>query len=107
LSKRNHGGYTGVSVLPITHTPPAQPAFALQIPFVTKRRLGLYGERSWIVFSESNRFVWPGPVIRTTPGKDVSTAAYGILPPTLFDVLNARNMAAIKAHQSKVVPRAE
>lgn len=43
-----------VRVLPITHTPPSDPADAVKIPPATKRRLGLDDERSWIVLTESN-----------------------------------------------------
>jgi hypothetical protein len=50
-----------VRVLPITHTPPVDPADAIEIPAAVKLRLRLDGERSWIVLTESNRFAWPGP----------------------------------------------
>jgi hypothetical protein len=53
-----------VRVLPITHTPPSDPADAIEIPAAVKLRLRLDGERSWIVVTESNRFAWPGPDIR-------------------------------------------
>lgn len=49
-----------VRVLPVTHTPPSDPQEAIEIPPATKRRLGLDYERSWVVLTESNRFVWPG-----------------------------------------------
>lgn len=50
-----------VRVLPITHAAPAVAADALEIPPTTKARLGLDGERSWIVLTEANDFGWPGP----------------------------------------------
>ncbi len=50
-----------VTVLPITHAPPADASMAVEIPPATKRRLGLDSERSWVVLSEANRFIWPGP----------------------------------------------
>jgi hypothetical protein len=59
-------GTPAVRVLPITHSPPSDPIEAIEIPPVTKRRLGLDGQRSWIVLTESNRFVWPGPDVRPT-----------------------------------------
>lgn len=46
-------------VLPITHTPPSDPANAIEIPSAAKLRLRLDGEQSWIVLTESNRFA-PG-----------------------------------------------
>ena len=53
-----------VRVLPVTHSPPFDPADAVEITAATKRRLGLDDERSCIVLTESNRFVWPGPDAR-------------------------------------------
>jgi hypothetical protein len=51
---------TVVVVLPITHSPPADPASAVEIPVAVKRHLGLDAERSWIVVAEGNEFDWPG-----------------------------------------------
>ena len=43
-----------VLVLPITHSAPTELADAIEIPAATKSRLGLDGERSWIVITEAN-----------------------------------------------------
>jgi len=51
---------TIVTVLPITHAPPADPASAVEIPTAVKRHLGLDHSRSWIVVREGNEFDWPG-----------------------------------------------
>jgi hypothetical protein len=53
-----------VLVLPVTHAPPAQPGYAIEIAHAVKRHLGLDDERSWIVVSESNEFTRPGPDLR-------------------------------------------
>jgi hypothetical protein len=37
-----------VTVLPITHSPPLDPASAIEIPVPVKRHLGLDDDRSWI-----------------------------------------------------------
>jgi len=96
-----------VTVLPISHTPPANPAFAVEIPHETKRRLGLDDERSWIVLTEANRFVWPGPDLRlTTPG-DLASVAYGLLPRSLFKTITTKLADAIAASLVRVVPRNE
>lgn len=70
-----------VRVLPITHTPPANPADAIEIPAAVKNRLRLDHERSWIVLTESNRFTWPGPDLRNI---DTESGYYGALTPGLF-----------------------
>ena len=44
-------------------------------PDTVKRRLELDDERSWIVLTEANRFIWPGPDLRpSTPGDSASAA---------------------------------
>ncbi len=60
----NEDGERIVTVLPVTHTPQANPNLAVEIPPVVKRRLKLDDERSWVVLTEANRFIWPGPDLR-------------------------------------------
>jgi hypothetical protein len=98
-----------VRVLPITHTPPTDPAAAIEIPATVKARLGLDHERSFIVLTESNRFTWPGPDLRPVDRND---GYCGPLPPNLFAEVKRRFVAIargeIKAgapHRS--VPRSE
>lgn len=96
-----------VTALPITHTPPTDLSLAVEIPFATKRRLGLDDARSWVVLSEANRFAWPGPDLRpTTPG-DASSVAYGLLPRALFKEVANKLADAIAARAVRVVPRSE
>ena len=91
-----------VTVLPVTHTPPTDPLLAVEIPPATKRRLGLDAERSWIVLTEANRFVWPGPDLRPTrAGLEGSTVAYGVLPRALFHEVITKFQAAVVAHQAR------
>ena len=79
-----------VRVLPVTHTPPTNPEDALEIPTVTKERLGLDSERSWVVLSEANDFIWPGPDLRPLPSAGTGSVAYGFLPPGFMRVLRDR-----------------
>ena len=58
------GEHPVVRVLPITHSAPLDPASALEIPPLTKLRLGLDSDRSWVVLDEANDFIWPGPDLR-------------------------------------------
>jgi len=96
-----------VTVLPITHTPPHNLAFAVEIPQATKSRLGLDDERSWIVLTEANRFIWPGPDLRFARSGDASSVAYGLLPANLFNEVKQKLVAAISAKAMRVVPRSE
>jgi hypothetical protein len=96
-----------VTVLPVTHAPPADAAAAVEIPALTKQRLGLDDERSWIVLSEANDFRWPGPDLRAIPGRDLSTVIYGMLPPALFSVVRDRVLSRVRAGALPRVPRTE
>jgi len=82
LAVEEMAGRHVVTVAPITHAAPADPGQAVEIPHATKKRLGLDDARSWIIVSEGNRFIWPGPDIRPiAPGR----FEYGFLPPALFE----------------------
>lgn len=78
-----------VTVAPISHVPPRHSREAIELPLATKRRLGLDDERSWIVATEVNRFLWPGPDLRPVPGRP-GAFAYGSLPRQLMLQLRER-----------------
>ena len=81
VARQTAGGETVATVVPVTHTPPHDPASALELPASIKKHLGLDDERSWIILDEVNDFFWPGPDLRPVePGK----IAYGVLPPGFF-----------------------
>lgn len=98
-------GELRVLVLPITHTPPSDPAAAVEIPSVTKERLGLDFERSWIVVSELNTFTWPGPDLRPQIPGNPASVAYGTLPPGLFRIVRERFLAVREAGRLAAVRR--
>jgi len=107
LVTTNEDGDRVVTVLPITHTPPSDSALAVEIPAPVKRRLKLDDARSWVVLTEANRFIWPGPDLRpATPG-DAASVAHGPLPFALFEEIRTKFIAAIKARRASVVPRSE
>jgi len=96
-----------VTVLPITHTPPLDTMLAVEIPPATKRRLGLDNQRSWIVLTEANRFVWPGPDLRLSQPGTPESVAFGLLPRALFQEVKDKLTAAISARLMRIVPRTE
>ena len=77
------------------------------IPVVTKRRLGLDEARSWVVVSEMNRFVWPGPDLRPVSRAEPERFEYGFLPPALFRQVLERFEACVAARRLRTVPRTE
>ena len=106
VTARDNNGQV-VTVLPLTHAPPPDPFFALEIPHVTKQRLGLDAERSWVMLSEANRFIWPGPDLRPLRGGDLASVACGQLPYKFAEEIRLRFVAHLKARRAHVVGRTE
>lgn len=98
-------GDARVLVLPVTHSPPDRPDLAIEIPAKVKQRLKLDDARSWVMLSEWNEFVWPGPDLRRLPGADESSVAYGILPPSLYAIIRDRFLALVRSRAAARVPR--
>jgi hypothetical protein len=99
-------GQTLVTVLPITHTPPGNPEEAVEIPLATKQRLGLDSEKSWVICSEINRFIWPGPDLRPIPGRS-GDIVYGDLPYRLFEQIKQRVLQLYTARRLRAVARSQ
>lgn len=96
-----------VTVLPITHTPPADMTVAVEIPPGTKRRLKLDDDRSWIVVTDANRFIWPGPDLRFAHVGNSSSNAYGLLPTLIFNEMRDKFVAALRSRKANQVVRSE
>ena len=101
----DENGDTRVLVLPITHTPPDHPALAVEIPAAVKKRLQLDDASSWVVLSEWNEFVWPGPDLRRLPNASDASVAYGMIPPGLFASIREKFLAIVNAGSARRVPR--
>ena len=95
-----------VSVAPVTHSPPAKPDEAEEIPLVTKQRLGLDSARSWVAITEVNEFTWAGQDLRPVP-QDAGRFDYGFLPPGLFRQIRDRLKAHGEAGRLQAIPRTE
>ncbi len=86
--ERQEDGAVHVTVLPVTHSAPTKPGAAVEIPLPIKRHLGLDDQRSWVVVTEGNVFLWPGYDLRKISRRD--RYDYGFLPPRFFNqILNA------------------
>jgi hypothetical protein len=94
-----------ILVLPITHSAPDIPADAVEIPAETKTRLRLDSENSWVVVTEANEFVWPGPDLRPIPGE--TTVVYGTLPPRFFAHVRDRFLERDRRKKTHRVKRTE
>ena len=107
LATRTVDGNLRVIVLPITHAPSHDPESAIEIPASTKRRLGLDDDQSWIVLTEGNAFVWPGPDLRFAPGGGPQSVALGFLPAGLISAMRDRFLALHERNKARFVPRTE
>jgi hypothetical protein len=96
-----------ITVVPITHTPPADPADAIEIPPAVKAHLGLDEARSWIMLTETNDFLWPGPDLRPIPGNHSGRFDYGMLPPRFFAHIREKIFEAYRRRTLTQVPRTE
>jgi hypothetical protein len=96
-----------VTVIPITHTPPANPADGVEIPAVLKQHLGLDDLPSWIMVTETNDFLWPGPDLSPAPGAPPKRFDYGMLPPRFFAYVRDQLLNAHRNRRLERIPRTE
>jgi hypothetical protein len=81
------------------------PGEAIEIPAGIKAHLGLDALPSWIVVSEVNDFVWPGPDLRRVPSAEPPRFDFGVLPPAFFRKVREQMLALIRARRVAIVPR--
>lgn len=95
---------TIVTVAPMTHQLPDDPASAIEIPDKVKQSLGLDDERSWVIVSEVNQFAWPGYDLQPIPGSK-NKYDYGSLPPHLFEKIKSRALDLIVKQRTRITGR--
>ena len=104
LAVRPLKGGIVVTVAPITHLPPRHPDAAIEVPAATKARLGLDGDRSWIVPADLNQFIWPGVDLRPIR-RGETRFDYGLLPASLYRRLRDRVLALARAGRARATSR--
>lgn len=105
IAVRQSDGQIQILALAITHTPPKDPLDAVPLPQAVKRRLGLDQEQSWIVTTEANAFIWPGPDLRPIPDRDPPSVIYGRLPDKLLQAVAHSYLQNRQRQISSMVPR--
>lgn len=93
------------TVVAITHTKPVDPADAIEIPPELKANLGLDASPSWIVVTETNDFLWPGPDLRPISRAKPNKFDYGMLPPKFFAHVREKILQAHLSRKLSRVPR--
>ena len=107
LSVKAQEGMTELLVLAITHTPPASAGDAVILPQDVKRSLGLDDAPSWIVTTEANAFLWPGPDIRPVPSRTPATMIYGRISDNLLRSVARSYLANREKQRNQLIRRTE
>jgi uncharacterized protein YifN (PemK superfamily) len=92
-------------VVPITHREPEGRTVGVEIPSAICRSIGLDDRRQWVIVSEGNDFVWPGPDLRAIPELDPPTVVYGTVPRRFFALVLAHMQTLIRARRLAISPR--
>jgi hypothetical protein len=77
------------------------------MPLALKVHLGLDDLPSWIIVTEVNDFLWPGPDLRPISTVQTERVAYGILPPRFFAHVRDRILQAHLRRRLQRVSRTE
>jgi hypothetical protein len=96
-----------IVVAPVTTQPPRSNESSVEMPAVVKAHLGLDDQRCWIITSEVNRFIWPGPDIRPINGREGRTPYYGKIPGKLLEAMRANIQKQVATGRFKVTKRTE
>lgn len=108
MAVKREGQNTRVYVAPITHTPPQDKRYAVEIPAQTKARLKLDDAQSWIVTNEVNVFTWPGPDIRpASAGNPREGIVFGYLPFKTARQVAESVRERVREGQGRIVERDE
>jgi hypothetical protein len=100
-------GDTTVMTLAISHTSPATPADAVELPAAVKRQLGLDEVPSWIVTTEANSFRWPGPDIRPVPNREPPSPIYGRIANALLQRIVQSFLDNRRRNRARIVHRTQ
>ena len=107
LARQNAFDKQVVTVVPITHTQPDKDTPAIELPPALKAHLGLDDFPSWVIVSEVNDFVWPGPDMRPVPKRDPVEFSYGVVPPGFFRKIRERLLEAVTEGKVARVKRSQ
>ncbi|HEX3952358.1 MAG TPA: hypothetical protein VHW90_02215, partial [Stellaceae bacterium] len=107
LSVKDNGRTIETMVVAMTHTPLARATDGVAVPTDVKRRLGLDDEQTWVVTTEANVFVWPGPDLRPIPGRRPVTAMYGRVPESFLSKVAQSYLANRTRQRRRLVTRTE
>ncbi len=79
----------------------------MPFPRDAKRRIGLDDAPAWIVTTEANAFIWPGPDVRPVLGRVPTTVVYGRIPDALLQRVARSYLLNRQKQRSRLVSRTE
>jgi mRNA-degrading endonuclease toxin of MazEF toxin-antitoxin module len=107
LDRQVRDGVSIVTVVAVTHSPPSDPSEAMELPPTVKAHLRLDAQQSWIVLTEVNSFVWPGPDLSPIPHSAPPRFDSGVLPPKYFRKVRDQLVTLVKARRVQIVSRTQ
>lgn len=107
LDRQVRDGVSIVTVVAVSHSPPFNPAEAIELPPAVKAHLKLDDQQSWIVLAEVNSFIWPGPDLSPIPHSSPPRFDYGVLPPRYFSKVRDQLVSLIKARRVQILSRTQ
>lgn len=105
LVRATAGDAVAVTVAPITHRTPDIGDNAVQLSRSVKQAIGLDDAPAWVVTTEVNRFLWPGPDLRPVPGTRPPRFHYGFLPSGLFNRIKRQILENAQRQRRRGVTR--
>ena len=84
LATTETGNGLRVVVAPVTTRPPRPGDAVVEMPAAVRAHLGLGDNHIWIVASEVNSFLWPGPDLRPVRRERDGSPYYGKVPGNLL-----------------------
>lgn len=96
-----------VLVVAVTHTAPRNDADAVLFPADLKRSIGLDDRPAWIITTEGNAFIWPGPDVRPIPRRNPRTVVYGSVPADFMQRIAVSYIANRARQLGRIIPRTD
>lgn len=107
LTRQPVAGAEWVTVVPVTRAAPREGQAAVEMPPQIAQHLGLDTGPHWVVVTEVNDFLWPGPDLRPVSPDRPDVFDYGFLPPSFFERIKDALLCELQARRGGVVRRTD
>ena len=107
LTVRDDAGDPSIFVVPIIPRRPERAKDGEELAAATRKRLNLQDAPCWVLVSDVNRFIWPGPDLRPVERPAGAFYRHGALPADQFRRIRDAVLQRARTHRLGVVPRSE